>query len=707
MTTNTTTAPIINLRRLLNNSDIALAIAVIGIVAMMIIPLPAFVLDLLLALNIALAITIILISLYIEKPLDFSVFPALLLILTLFRLGLNISSTRLILLEGQAGNVINAFGNFVVGGNYVVGVVVFLILMVIQFIVITNGAGRVAEVGARFTLDAMPGKQMSIDADLNAGLITEDEARTRRREVESEADFYGAMDGASKFVKGDAIAGVIIVIVNIIGGFIIGMLQLNLSLVEALQTYTLLTVGDGLVSQIPALMISTATGIIVTRTTNNEGLGRDVVGQITSKPRALMIVAGLLFGFALVPGLPKMPFIVMGAIAGVVAYLLQQEQIQTKAQTGVEEAAASSAALPEPEAVTDLLQIDTLEVEIGYGLIPLVDSNSSSSLLNRITMIRRQIVLELGIILPKIRIRDNLQLPPHTYIIKLRGVEVARGSLMPNNYLAMAAGPVVEELPGTPTTEPAFGLPAVWVEATYKERAETIGYTVVDPTSVLATHLTEVIKSHASEILTRQDTRDLLDNLKKNYPALIEEVVPNILTLSEIHEVLRNLLRERVSIRDLVTILETVSGIGHGIKDPELLSEAVRQMLARSISNQHRANDGALHVITLSPRIEKTLSEAMGDPSQGITLHLDPHLAQQILEATSKQMEVLATKGYVPIILCSTVVRRVFKQLTERILPNLTVLSYNEITAGIDVQAEGMVELPRNEAVNMKQQSVS
>lgn len=695
MTTNTTTAPIISLQRLLKNSDIALAIAVIAIVAMMVIPLPPLALDLLLALNIALAVTIVLVSLYTEKPLDFSVFPSLLLILTLFRLALNISSTRLILLEGYAGNVINAFGNFVVGGNYVVGIVVFLILMVIQFIVITNGAGRVAEVGARFTLDAMPGKQMSIDADLNAGLITEEEARTRRAEVEQEADFYGAMDGASKFVKGDAIAGIIIVTVNIIGGFIIGMVQLNLSLMDALQTYTLLTVGDGLVSQIPALLISTATGIIVTRTAADESMGNDVVSQITSKPRALMIVSGLLFGFAVVPGLPKIPFIVMGIMSGAVAFLLQQEQkVQTEEQAIAEKAEASAKPPTEPESVTDLLQIDTLEVEIGYGLIPLVDASSNTSLLNRITMIRRQIAMELGFVLPKIRIRDNLQLPPNTYTIKLRGVEVARGSLMPHHYLAMAAGPVSEELPGVPTTEPAFGLPASWIEETYKERAETVGYTVVDPTSVVATHLTEVIKTHAPEILTRQDTRDLLDNLKRDYPALVEDLIPNTLSLSDIHEVLKNLLHERVSIRDLVTILETISGLASSIKDPDLLSEATRQMLARSISNQHRDADGAIHVITLSPRIERLLSDAMGDPSQGLSLHLDPHLAQVLLEATAKQMEDLASRGYTPTVLCSATVRRVFKHLTERVLPNLTVLSYSEIASGVDVQAEGMIELP-------------
>lgn len=691
MTANTMTS--LGLRRLLGNSDIVLAIAVIGIVAMMIIPLPPLMLDILLAMNIAMAVTIMLVSLYIEKPLDFSAFPSLLLILTLFRLALNISSTRLILLEGYAGNVINAFGNFVVGGNYVVGIVVFLILMVIQFIVITNGAGRVAEVGARFTLDAMPGKQMSIDADLNAGLITEDEARLRRKDVEREADFYGAMDGASKFVKGDAIAGLIIVAVNILGGFIVGVVQQHLSLLEALQTFTLLTVGDGLVSQIPALLISTATGIIVTRTATDESMGSDVIHQIIGKPRALMIVGGLLLGFALIPGLPKIPFIIMGLVSGVVAYLIQQEQ-QAVAQKATEATELPAPSLSEPETATELLQVDTLEVEIGYGLIPLVESGSSTSLLNRITMIRRQIALEMGFILPKIRIRDNLELQPNIYAIKLRGAEIARGSLMAGQYLAMATLPTAETLPGIPTTEPAFGLPAIWIDGAHKERAETLGYTVVDPASVVATHLTEVIKAHAPEILTRQDTRNLLDNLKKDYPALVDDLIPNNLALGEVQEVLKNLLSERVSIRDLVTILETISTLAHnGVKDPDLLSESTRRVLARAISNQHRAADGIIHVITLSPHIEKILSDTLGDLSQGFTFNLDPRLAQQLLEVAAKHMEELAYQGYLPLVLCSATVRLAFKRLTERALPNLTVLSYSEIAPGVEVRAEGLIKL--------------
>jgi len=695
-TTVATSAPAsIGLRRLLSNSDVILAIAVVAIVAMMIIPLPAWLLDILIALNMGLAVTVMLVSLYLREPLDFSVFPSLLLILTLYRLSLNISATRLILLYAHAGSVITAFGQFVVGGNYVVGIVIFLILMIIQFIVITSGAGRVAEVAARFTLDAMPGKQMSIDADLNAGLIDEQEAKTRRRKIQKEADFYGAMDGASKFVRGDAVAAVAIVAVNIIGGFAIGALQLGMSLTQALQTYTLLTVGEGLVSQIPALLISTATGIIVTRTAAEENMGSDVLRQLTANPRALAIVAGLMVGFGLVPGLPKLPFMIMAAAIGGVAWVLQREKKVARERQAEVEAAPAAPALIEPEAVAQLLTVDTLEVEIGYGLIPLVEAGAGTGLLNRISMIRRQVAMELGFILPKIRIRDNLQLPPNVYAIKLRGEEIGQGSLVPGQYLAMATGPVAEELPGLATSEPAFGLPARWIEGTERERAEMIGYTVVDPASVVSTHLTEVIKGHAAEILTRQDTRDLLDHLKKDYPALVEDLVPNPLSLSDVHEVLRNLLRERVSIRDLVTILETASGLAQGgARDADLLSEGARRALARAISNQYRSGDGSVHVVTLSPGVERLISDAMGDASRGLVANLDPRLAQRLLETTAQNMEEMAARGYPPVVLCSAAIRLAFKRLTERVLSSLAVLSYAEIAPGINVIAEGMIDLP-------------
>jgi flagellar biosynthesis protein FlhA len=694
MSVNTAVKTTGGLGRILRHSDVILAIAVVGIVAMMVIPLPTVLLDVLIAFNIGLAVTVLLVSLYIETPLSFSVFPSLLLILTLFRLSLNISATRLILLHAHAGDVITAFGNFVVGGNYVVGIVVFLILMIIQFIVITNGAGRVAEVAARFTLDAMPGKQMSIDADLNAGLITEIEARARRKAVEHEADFYGAMDGASKFVKGDAIAAIVIVMVNILGGFAIGVLQLKMPLVEALQTYTLLTVGEGLVSQIPALLISTATGIIVTRTAAEENMGADAVRQLANNPRALTIVAGLMIAFALVPGLPKLPFIVMGVGLGAFVFFMRREKRADALSQPGEEGAQAAASTAEPESVTDLLQVDALEVEIGYGLIPLVERGAGGGLLSRITMIRRQVALEMGFILPKIRIRDNLQLPPNGYAIRLRGEEIARGDLMPGHYLAMATGPVAQEIDGMPTREPAFGLPALWIDGTQKERAEMLGYTVVDAASVVATHLTEVVKTHAPEIVTRQDTRLLLDNLKQDYSALVDDLVPNTLTLSEVQEVLKNLLRERVPVRDLVTILETVGGIAPGTKEVDLLSEAARQALGRTIVNQYRSLDGALHVVTLSPRVERTLAEALGDLSRGIKLRLEPRLAQALLEATGAQMEEMAARRYLPVVLCSATVRLAFRRLTERALPSLAVLAYTEIPVGVDVHAEGMIDLP-------------
>lgn len=696
MTANTKSAPQTILRRIFSQSDIILALAVVAIVGMMIIPMPPLMLDTLLALNIGLAVTIMMVSLYMERPLDFSVFPSLLLILTLFRLGLNISSTRLILLDGHAGKVIETFGNFVVGGNYVVGIIVFVILMVIQFVVITNGAGRVAEVAARFTLDAMPGKQMSIDADLNAGLITEDDARQRRREIEQEADFYGAMDGASKFVKGDAIAGIVIVIINILGGFTIGAVQGGLTLSESLATYTLLTVGDGLVSQIPALLVSTATGIIVTRTTTEDNMGNDVASQIVSTPRALGMVSGLMGFMTFIPGLPKIPFIMMSAGVGVAAYFLyrdgQQAEIEAVAQAEEEQKPTPPS---ESEVITDLLQVDSLEIEIGYGLIPLIDSGPNSGLLNRITMIRRQVAMDLGFILPKIRIRDNLQLQPNMYSIKLRGEEIAQGNLMANHYLAMVSGPVAQEIDGVATVEPAFGLPAVWVDDGQKERAEMLGYTVVDPASVLTTHLTEVVKHHAPEILTRQDVKDLLATLKERYPSLVEDLVPNVISLSTVQEVLRNLLRERVSIRDMVTVLETIGSLAQATKDPDLLSEAVRRALNRTISNQHRSHDGVVHVVTLSPRVEQMLGEAMGDPSHGLSLNLDPRRAQRLLEAAAAEMEGLAQKGHTPIIICSAPVRLAFKRLTERALPNLVVLSYSEIAAGVDVHSDGMVDIPQ------------
>ncbi|TAK25337.1 MAG: flagellar biosynthesis protein FlhA [Chloroflexota bacterium] len=672
-------------------SDLVMAIAAIVIVGLMIIPLPAFILDFLLAINLVAALTVLLVAMYVTEPLQFAVFPALLLVMTLYRLGLNVAATRLILLNGQAGTVIEAFGSFVVGGNYIVGVVVFVILMVIQFVVITNGAGRVAEVAARFTLDAMPGKQLAIDADLNAGLINEADARRRRRKIEQEADFYGAMDGASKFVRGDAIAAVVIVLVNIFGGFAIGVFQRGTSLFEALQTYTLLTVGDGLVSQLPALLISTATGIIVTRSASESNLGRDVMTQLSANPRAIGIASGVILTLAIIPGLPKLPFIVVGGIGLAGAWTMWQRMRRTEIAVAQ---AALTATPSAPENVIDLLQLDPMELEIGYGLIPLVDQEQGGNLLSRITLIRRQLALDLGIVLPTIRVRDNLQLRPNQYLVKLRGVEVARGELMVSHFLAMNPGTAEEGLEGLATTEPAFGLPALWINAGQRESAEILGYTVVDPSSVLTTHLTEVIKSHAPSIVSRQDVQALVNSLRRDYPALVDELVPNLLTLGEIQRALANLLRERVTVRDLVTILEALADQARVSKDPDLLTEHARRALSRTITGQYRdESTGTLTGLMLAPRAEQTLAAALQQTDQGTVIAIDPEGAQRLLGRIGREMERLAQQGLQPILICSSRLRLPLKRLTERSLPNLVVLSFAEITPQTNVVSAGLVTL--------------
>lgn len=679
-------------------SDIAMAFGLIMIVGMMVIPLPSSLLTLFIVLNIAVAVTIMMISMYTQDVLAFSVFPSLLLVITLFRLAINVASTRLILLNGDAGSVITAFGEFVVGGSVVVGIVVFLILMVIQFVVITNGAGRVAEVAARFTLDAMPGKQMSIDADLNAGLITEVEARARRQKISAEADFFGAMDGASKFVKGDAIAALIIVSINLIGGIAIGMLQAGLSPGDAVSKYALLTVGDGLVSQVPALLISTATGLIVTRGTSTGNLGSDVGAQLFSNPRVLFIVAAILGGFGLVPGLPLSPFLVLAAIMGGAGYLVRSRQ----RANAVEQAEAAEAEITEDahsvDSVISILQVDPLEVEVGYGLIPLVDEERGGSLLNRITVMRRQVAMELGIVIPMIRIRDNLQLPANTYVMKLRGIEIGRGELHAMQYLAMNSGLASEEIEGQATVEPAFGLPARWISASQKQRAELLGYTVVDPPSVLVTHLNELTRRHAPELLSRQDVQGLLNNLKQEYPTVVEELIPGVLTVGEVQGVLQLLLSEGVSVRDLVTITETLADHGRQTKDIELLAEAARAALARQISMQHRGPDAVLHVITLQPRLEQQLASGLQKTDNGMALLIEPQLLQALLSRLALQLEHAASAGYQPVLLTSARIRRPLRRLTERSLPMLSILAFSEIAAEIDVEAVGMVEVDAHAA---------
>jgi flagellar biosynthesis protein FlhA len=673
------------------HTDIIVALGVISIVIMMIIPLPTSLLDVLIVFNITCSLTILLVSMYNKEPLDFSVFPSILLIMTLYRLALNISSTRLILLNADAGEVIEQFGNFVVGGNAFVGFVIFLILVIIQFIVITKGAERVAEVAARFTLDAMPGKQMSIDADLNAGLITEDQARQRRTKIQREADFYGAMDGASKFVKGDAIASIIITIINIVCGMAIGMLQRKMGgIAEVAQTYTLLTVGDGLVSQIPALLLSTATGIIVTRAASENSLGEDLTGQIFSNPKVLGIASGVLILLGMVPGLPTFPFLFLGVIAAILAYTLRVNQ-RNQLQEGA--AAAESAEVSEikkPDSVYSLLQVDPVELEMGYGLIPLVDAGQGGDLLDRIVMIRRQCALELGLVIPPIRVRDNMQLAPNNYVLKLRGVPLAQGEIMLNQYMAMGGE---GDLPGIPTKEPAFGLPAKWIGPSVREQAELTGYTVVDPPSVLATHITEFLKNNAADILSRQDIKALLDNLKKEYPAVVDEIMPNILSLADIHKVLANLLRERVPIRDLVLILEALGDWGPVTKDPELLTEYVRQKLARQIAQLYVDEQGKIYCLTLDPRLEQIIMQSIQTGEHGNYLAIDPGVAQQIIAELAGMLEKNGFMGKQIIVLASSPLRSYFRKLVERYLPAIPILSYNEIPANIEIESLGMVKI--------------
>jgi len=691
------------LRRLLGQTDVLLALGIVVIVGMLIIPLPAELLDLLLTINIAVAALVLLVAIYTEDPLKFSVFPSLLLVTTLFRLALNVSSTRLILLHGDAGEVIRSFGGFVVGGNLVVGLVVFFILVVIQFVVITNGAGRVAEVAARFTLDAMPGKQMAIDADLNAGLIDEAQARARRRAIAEEADFYGAMDGASKFVKGDAIAGIVIIIVNIIGGLAIGVLQQGVPASEALNKYALLTVGDGLVTQVPALLISTATGIVVTRAAGTTNLGSQMFTQLSGQARPLLIAGASLAAFGMLPGLPKVPFLVVaGLVAGSGFMIKRTQEAEARAAADVPIEVPAEPEQLGPQQVIQMMSVDPIEVEVGYALIPIVDEQSGGGLLRRITMIRRQLALELGLVLPTVRVRDNLAHPPNTYVVKLRGVEIARGTLQPGQYLAMDPGTAEGDIPGIETREPAFGLPAKWIAANQKERAELLGYTVVDAESVLATHLTELVKRFAPDLLSRQDVQNLLENLRQDYPALVEELVPSTLTVGEVQEVLQNLLAERVSIRDLVTICEALATHGRVTRDIDLLTEYVRAALARQISRQHADESGAIHVITVSPRTEEEIANAIQQTERGSTIAMPPWQLQRLLAAVSAEVERVASAGRDPIILCSSRIRLALRRLLERRLPNVTVLSFAEITPQTAVEAAGNIEVnvDGNEAIH-------
>lgn len=673
--------------------DLAVVIAVIMIVVMLIIPLPTWLLSFLLLINISLALSVLLISMNINEPLQFSVFPTLLLLLTLFRLGLNVSTTRAILTHGDAGGVVETFGSFVVGGNILVGLVIFIILVIINFIVITKGSERVSEVAARFTLDAMPGKQMSIDADLNAGMISEAEARIRREKISSEADFYGSMDGASKFVKGDAIAGIIIVIINLIFGIMIGMLQLGYSFGDAAVHFSMLTVGDGIVSQVPALIISTATGIIVTRAASNGNLSADITTQLFQFPKMLYVTAGTIFCLGLFTPISDAFTIPVAALLAIGAYAMSRAPKQDAMDTQELEEEIEADEMKSPESVVSLLSVDPIEFEFGYGLIPLADANQGGDLLDRVVMIRRQLAIEMGIVIPVVRIRDNIQLNPNEYRLKIKGNEMARGELLLNHYLAMSPGIEDDSIEGIDTIEPSFGLPAKWIAEDMKEHAEMMGYTVVDPPSVVSTHLTEVIKANAHELLGRQETKQLIEHLRETAPILIEEVTPNPLSIGEVQKVLAKLLKEKVSIRNLPVIFETLADYGKMSSDTDLLTEYVRQNLARQITTSLVGGDQRLQVITLSGRVEKIIADGVQQTEHGNYLSLDPNDSQTILETMASKLEELALMEQQPVVLCSPAVRMYVRQLTERYFPNVPIISYNELEASVEVQSVGVVNV--------------
>ncbi|MDQ0412489.1 flagellar biosynthesis protein FlhA [Mesobacillus stamsii] len=677
----------------MTGKDLSVIFGVILIVAMLIIPFPTWLLSILIMVNISIALLVLLNTMNMTEPLQFSVFPSLLLILTLFRLGLNVSTTRAILSHGEAGGVVEVFGSFVVGGNVVVGMVVFFILVIIQFVVITKGSERVSEVAARFTLDAMPGKQMSIDADLNAGMISEQQARERREKVSRESDFYGAMDGASKFVKGDAIAGIIIVLINLIFGIVIGMMQQGLAIGEAAQRYSLLTVGDGIVSQVPALLISTATGIVVTRAASDGNLGFDITSQLTAYPNMLYVAGGTIFLLGLFTPITDLLTIPLAGLLVYGGYAFSRVPEPDQQQLQELEEDTQMDEMKSPESVVNLLNVDPIEFEFGYGLIPLADANQGGDILDRIVMIRRQLAIELGLVIPVVRIRDNIQLQPNEYRLKIKGNEMARGELLLDHYLAMSPGIEEESIEGIDTVEPSFGLPAKWITEEMKEQAEIFGYTVVDPPSVVSTHITEVIKANAHELLGRQETKQLIDHLRESYPILVEEATPNPLSVGEIQKVLSKLLKENVSIRNLPIIFETLADYGKITTDTDILAEYVRQALARQITNQYSKNGDSLKVITLSGRVEKMIADGVQQTEHGNYLSLDPTVSQGILESVAAQIEQLSIMEQTPIILCSPAVRMYVRQLTERYFAQIPVLSYNELEANVEVQSVGVVNL--------------
>ncbi|MCR8656268.1 flagellar biosynthesis protein FlhA [Paenibacillus endoradicis] len=672
--------------------ELIITCGIIGIILMMIVPIPTLLIDFLLIVNITIALTILLVAMNTKSALDFAIFPAILLVTTIFRLALSISTTRSILSKAEGGEVIETFGQWVGGGDVIIGFVVFLILVVVQFIVITKGSERVAEVAARFTLDAMPGKQMSIDADLNSGIINEFEAKERRSTIERESNFFGAMDGASKFIKGDAIATIVMMIINLVGGFIIGMVNWDLSFAESLNKFTILTIGDGLVAQIPALLISTASGLIVTRSASDGNLSEDITAQLFKYPKLLYVAAGTIamLGFTPIGIMRTWPFAIGIAIG---AYLIQTSQSKKAAQDELLVEEQQIEEVRSPESVISLLQVDPIEFEFGYGLIPLADTQQGGDLLDRIIMIRRQCALELGLVVPVIRIRDNIQLKPNEYVIKIKGNTVARGELLLNHYLAMSPGFEDDSIHGIETTEPAFGLPAIWIDEMTKERAELSGYTVVDPPSVVATHLTEIVKRHAHELLGRQETKALVENVKTNYPALVDELIPSIMSLGDVQKVLTKLLQEKVSIRDLVTIFETLADYGQYSKDTDVLTEYVRQSLSRQITLQYSTAGQSLRVITVGAQLEKKLIDAVQQNDQGSYVSLDPVSSQQIYQRLTEQVNRLLQSGQQPIVLTSPTIRMYLRQVVARTLQDIPILSYSELEPNVEVQSVGVVNL--------------
>jgi len=686
---------------LLAQGNLSIPVMLLVLLGMMTLPLPPFLLDTFFTFNIALSIVVLLVSVYARRPLDFAIFPTILLVATLLRLALNVASTRVVLLYGHeggdsAGKVIEAFGEVLIGGNYAVGLVVFMILMIINFVVVTKGAGRVSEVSARFTLDAMPGKQMAIDSDLNSGLISEDEARKKRKDISQEAEFYGAMDGVSKFVRGDATAGMIITGINIIGGFIIGMVMEGMDWRDAASTYTLLTVGDGLVSQIPALIISTSAGIIVARAASGADLGTEVTGQLISQKKPLFLSSGVCTLFAFIPGLPFIPFMALALATGILGVAAENKTEEEK-DALIEEDNRKALALDNPqtpapgstEEVKALLGVDLLELEVGYELVPMVDSSNGGDLIERIRGLRRQFAIDLGFIVPPIHIRDNVRLNASQYRLMLKGVQIATGTVMKHHFLAMDPGGIDIDLPGIPTKESAFGLDALWISEADKERAQFAGYTVVDPSTVITTHLTEVIRVHAHEILGRQEVQTLLDNLAKDYPKLVEEVVPSILSLGLVQQVLAGLLRESVSIRDLRTILETLADWGPSVKVPERLIEYTRRAMSRSITAKHVADDGTLKLVNINPGLERLLSESLQVTDQGSYLALEPSFAHKLIAKLKGLGEKFATTGATPVLLAPANMRSAIYAFTERFIPGFVVLSHQEISPSTRVQSVG------------------